>query len=174
MTKRKEQKEKQPLSEEELRQIVRGIVGEAMEEREQEEGHQAEKRPSMWRNRTVVLSFVLGLVVATFILTTILPRVLSNDVSLLPSELHGVWSTTDARYIDRSFEIKRDSLVFQTGDSSYTPHSIRKVDVVKDDSTTLFLVDYLNNDDVYTFSFYFDSASGTIRLQNQREMVWTR
>ena len=92
----------------------------------------------------------------------------------MPAELLGVWSTTDPRYADRAFEIKTDSLVFQTGDGSFTKHSIKSVDLVQDDSIPLYVVDYLNNDDAYTFSFYFDSESGTIQFQNQREMKWTR
>jgi len=174
MNQRNEQQEPDPRTEAELRQIVRGIVGDVMEEREQESAAQTQKHSSFWRNRTVILSFVLGLVIATFALTTILPRVFSNDLTTMPAELLGVWSTTDPRYADRAFEIKTDSLIFHTGDGSFTEHSIRSVNVVQDDSIPLYVVDYLNNDDAYMFSFYFDSESGTIQFQNQREMTWTR
>ena len=174
MNQRNEQQEPEPRTEAELRQIVRGIVGDYMDERQQELASQAEKSAPVWRNRTVILSFVLGVIVATFVLSTFLPRILSNDLRTLPGELVGVWSTTDTRYADRAFEIKKDSLIFQTGGTSSTMHSIRRVDVEQSDSTTLYLVDYLNNEDVYTFSFYFDADSDTIRFQNQLEMVWTR
>jgi hypothetical protein len=174
MTQRDEQQEPKPKSEAELRQIVRGIVGDVMDQREQESAQQAKKPSSFWRNRTVILSFVLGLIIATFALTTILPRVLSNDLKTMPAELLGVWNTTDARYADRAFEIKTDSLIFHTGDGSFTQHSIKRVNVVREDSVPLYTVDYLIGDDLYTFSFYYDRTPDTIRFQNQSEMKWTR
>ena len=174
MTERNGQQAPGPRNEAELRQIVRGVVGEVMEERGKAATAQVPKHSSFWRNRTVILSFVLGLVIATFALTTILPRVLSNDLRFMPAELLGLWSTTDSRYADRAFEIKKDSLILHTGGGSLTLHSIRRVKLVRDDSTSLYLVDYLSDEDVYTFSFYHDRVTDTIRFQNQKEIVWRR
>lgn len=92
-----------------------------------------------------------------------------------PPELIGHWTTTDARYADRGFDISRDSIVFHTGGESFTTHAIEGVATEESEGRTLYRVLYrmAPDEEPLAFSFHMD-AGGEVRFRNQQGMVWTR
>ncbi len=96
----------------------------------------------------------------------------------IPEDLIGVWETTAPDYADHPFEIKTNEVFFGTGEESFDAYLITKMKIEKDlrEQKTLYIIYYKNTTgQEYKFSFYYDPANqGTIRLKNQRQMVWTK
>jgi hypothetical protein len=97
------------------------------------------------------------------------------DRGLMPEEVLGTWTTTDQDYVDRAFEIRSNSVVFYTGESSYTVHLIETVEVDDMDGPLLVTINYAQDGGLNTFSFYYEPADGgVITFKNQRDMKWKR
>ncbi len=96
----------------------------------------------------------------------------------IPEELIGVWKTQATEYADRPFEIKKDYVIFGTGEGKSDIYPIINVVIGKapEAEGTLFTILYKNvTGQEYKFSFYHDSANrGTIRFKNQKQMVWKK
>jgi len=96
----------------------------------------------------------------------------------VPEGLIGVWKTSATEYADRFFEIKRDQVIFGTGEGKSDIYPITKIEIGKLPETegTLFTILYKNIEgQKYKFSFYYDPTNqGTIRFKNQKEMVWIK
>lgn len=92
-----------------------------------------------------------------------------------PPELIGRWTTTDARYADRGFDISSDSIVFHTGGDSFTAHAIEGIASEETAGRTFYRVLYRTapEEEPLAFSFHLD-AGGEVRFRNQPGMVWTR
>ncbi|MEJ2238289.1 MAG: hypothetical protein P8X82_08340 [Gemmatimonadales bacterium] len=93
----------------------------------------------------------------------------------IPDEIIGTWYTTASDYADRSFEIRKTSLVFFVSDDEWTVNLIERVETEDLGGGTLFTLHYTDEGGDNEFSFYFDpKRQGVIRFQNQREMEWKR
>lgn len=94
----------------------------------------------------------------------------------VPDELVGIWKTSDAKYSDRFFELKKDVVVFGTGETTVSVHRIASVKRVRTGNQSLYTISYLNESpDKSEWSFYYDAANGpTIQLKNQMHINWTK
>jgi len=96
----------------------------------------------------------------------------------VPDDLIGVWKTTAPTYADRFFEIKKDEVIFGTGEGNFDTYPISEIKTEKDprEQGTLCTLYYKNIEgQEYKFFFYYDPANqGTIRFKNQQEMIWTK
>lgn len=95
----------------------------------------------------------------------------------LPGEVIGVWQTTEPRYVDRSFTLQPDSVVFQVGPSAeqYTIYPIHGIKTSRSADTTQVTVDYLADGESMSFAFeYTTLPEPTIRFHNQPEFAWQR
>ena len=96
----------------------------------------------------------------------------------VPDHLIGVWNTTDKRYADRPFEIRREEVIFHTGGGNFDTYRIKKIEVesAPQKEVNLYIIHYkILGGKVSKFSFYYDpTGNGTIRYKNQTEMVWTK
>jgi hypothetical protein len=96
----------------------------------------------------------------------------------VPDNLIGVWETTDPMYADRTFEITRNEVIFQTGEQTFNPYTIKKIEMEKapGKQTLLYTFHYMNQKGLqYKFSFYYDPAGqGEIRYKNQSQILWTK
>ena len=117
-----------------------------------------------------------GLVVLIFFLA--LSAFQCGKNTTIPEDLIGVWKTMAPTYVDRSFEIKTDEVIFGTGEETFDTYPITKIKSEKDprEQGTLYTLYYKNIEgQEYGFSFYYDPANhGIIRFKNQKEMVWTK
>lgn len=93
-----------------------------------------------------------------------------------PSDLVGVWKTSDPKYAGRFFEIKRDVVIFGTGEGNADIHTIFKIEKVREAAGILYTIFYVNRDGRQDgFSFYYDPANrGVIRLKHQRTIAWMK
>jgi hypothetical protein len=96
----------------------------------------------------------------------------------VPEDLIGVWRTMAPTYADRFFEIRRDEIIFGTGEEKFDTYSITKIKIEKnrEEQGTLYIICYKNIEgQEYKFFFYYDPANqGTIKFKNQKEMVWMK
>ena len=155
-----------------LHDKLRDLVGEVVEQRKAEQAR-AESRPERARRRRlVVLSLVFGVLIVGVAAPAVFAALFLKGETI-PDELVGVWTTSASRYADRTFEITKTSLIFQTGEGDYTAHQISRVRKDSDEKGTLYTIDYLNLGEVYEFSFYYTQRrERVIRFENQPEMDW--
>ena len=94
----------------------------------------------------------------------------------VPDELLGVWKTSAPKYADRFFELKKDAVIFATGEGNVSVHAIVKIEQVREDKQILYTFYYTNQaGKEYKWSFYQDSANGgAIRFKNQKQIEWTK
>jgi hypothetical protein len=96
----------------------------------------------------------------------------------VPDHLIGVWNTTDTRYADRPFEIRREEIIFHTGGGNFNTFRIKKIEVesAPQKGDNLYIIHYtISEGKVYKFSFYYNpTGNGKIIYKNQPEMVWTK
>lgn len=101
-----------------------------------------------------------------------------RKTTTVPADLIGVWETTAPDYADRSFEIKADQVLFETGEGKFDTYPITEIKTEKgrEELKTLYLICYKNaHRQEYKLFFYYDPANqGTIRLKNQFQIVWTK
>jgi hypothetical protein len=93
----------------------------------------------------------------------------------VPSELIGVWRTSDPKYEGRSFEIGLVSVSFGTGEGGSHTGFIEKVDGVFDGGGTVYTISYKEDGVENQFSFYYSEQKGkTIVFRNQPNIVWSK
>ncbi|MCZ6917157.1 MAG: hypothetical protein O7I93_10305 [Gemmatimonadetes bacterium] len=171
-----------PMTERELRVVVREIVTEVLEDADRRRGY----RPTSMlggllqdlqvsdfgitpRHLAIAaISAVALIVVPMFIILR--PR----TIDLRP-EILGTWTTTDQRYADRGFRLTDSTLTLYTGTQDSILHQIERV-VGEEDfpgkfSYTIFHSLYGTE---YEFSFHYEQADTTIQFKNQPEMTWRK
>jgi hypothetical protein len=96
----------------------------------------------------------------------------------VPDDLIGVWKTSTPQYEDRFFEIKKDEIIFGTGEGNSDTHRINNIEMekIRGVESRLYTIHYKNLEgQECKFSFYYDPTKrGVIRFKNQEKMVWTR
>jgi hypothetical protein len=101
-----------------------------------------------------------------------------SKITTASDELTGIWASSDIRYENTYFEIKKREITFGTknGDSdSYTILEIKKKPM-QDDNWVQYTIFYQNRDlQKVEFPFYFQSSDrGVIRFMNQSSLVWKK
>ena len=96
----------------------------------------------------------------------------------VPEELIGVWVTKDPNYLDRPFEIKKNTLIFEQGLGylDFDVYPILGVKKTESEGQTLYTIYYtIPSGKKFEFSFYYSPANGgEIRFKNQPKMLWTK
>ena len=100
-----------------------------------------------------------------------------DQVIPMPSPLVGTWTTDDARYEGRFFELTRTALVIGTGDGRAKRYPIATVLLTDDEQgRAVHVVEYVDGATTHSMAFYFSSAEpeGTVRMKNQPTIVWRK
>ncbi len=95
----------------------------------------------------------------------------------VPTDLIGRWTTTDARYADRAFEITPETFYLGQGDDLFVTYAILQIRVItRKDEPPVHSVEYRDESgDETSFDFLVsEEDGGTIRFTNQLGMVWRR
>ena len=94
----------------------------------------------------------------------------------VPSELIGIWGTTDERYVGRTFEFTIGSVIFQTGDGpfDFTAHPIQEISIQQVGDRIDYEIEYGTIEaGSFVFSFsHLPQNEGLIRFPNQPLMIW--
>lgn len=124
--------------------------------------------PTPARNLYAIYYWVLGSLLALLVLgVTLSPK--PNDI---PSELQGVWTTTDSGHSDRTFEISSITVSFGTGQGTVSTGLIRKLDVEPGSNETLYTIRYSGDDGESTLWIRYDPFNKVLRFRNQPGIVW--
>lgn len=99
-------------------------------------------------------------------------------ITTASDELIGIWKTSDMRYKDTSFEIKKKAITFRTKEGNSESFSILKIkkEPMQDKEWVLYTIFYIDRDlQKVEFPLYFRSSdSGMIRFKNQPYLVWKK
>ena len=171
-------------SELELRELVKGIVTDVITQEIEKTRVRVESRPDYEDEerqkdykRELILAYFLMVIFAGIAVYGFINPIRSIAETRLPDNAIGVWYTTNPTYADRMFEIRNDALVFRTGPGTmnFTVHAIKKIRKQNLLNATLYVVDYVSNENLYEFRFiYTESPQPTIRFQNQRDFLWLK
>ena len=101
------------------------------------------------------------------------------EVIRVHNGLVGTWQTDNPAYVGRFFTLSADELsllLIGTGTSTPMRYNIVSVTRVRDEYGMLHTVEYADADGQdYRMAFYYDAAgSGSVRMKNQRDMVWRK
>jgi hypothetical protein len=118
--------------------------------------------------------------IAKLILLAIITLIFNSGCQLdahqnIPDELVGVWVTSDAKYKDRYFEFRNDSLIIGIGNDDHPIQPIRKLIVDPQNGKDLYTVYYLDPEgEEDQLSFFYDPDTSVITLKNQRKIAWEK
>jgi hypothetical protein len=93
----------------------------------------------------------------------------------VPEALLGVWACSAQKYKGRYFELRRDEIIFGTGEGKRTALHVLKVEEEEVENRTVLTVYYRGEEaGERQLTFYFDASTNAIRLKNQQEIEWKR
>ncbi|MFQ5988857.1 MAG: hypothetical protein ACE5K9_02965 [Candidatus Methylomirabilales bacterium] len=100
----------------------------------------------------------------------------SGNGKTVPDDLLGVWKTSEPKYANRFFELKKDAVIFGTGKDNADTYPVDSIEKTRDEEGLLYHIYYLNvQGQRYTFSIYYDATNhGVIRFKNQKHFTWKR
>ena len=171
-----------PMTERELRVVVREIVTEVLEDADRRRGYRSQSMLGGLLEDLQAGDFgitpkhltITAIAVVALIVVPMFIILRPKTIDLQP-EIFGAWTTTDERYVDRGFRLTDSTLTLYTGKQDSTLHQIERV-VGEEDfpgrfSYTIFHSLYGTE---YEFSFHYAQADTTIQFKNQPEMTWRK
>ena len=114
--------------------------------------------------------WLLWLILMTFFIMTACAE------SQMPNNLMGVWVSKHERYKHCFMEIKRDTIVFGANSTVVDAGTVEKVSRKTNGAQSEYLVTYANQENGH-FSVtlvYSEESGGTLKFQNQPQVVWHR
>ena len=172
-----------PMSERELRVVVREIVTEVLEDaNERRSAHRSSMLGGLIGDITATdfdltpKRLALGAIAVVVFVVIPLFIVLRPRPIELPDAVFGSWVTSEERYTDRGFRLTDSTLTLYTGNQDSIVHDVLRVvgggeDVLGLLRYTIYHTAYGTE---YEFSFHYDQADTTIQFVNQPEMTWTK
>ncbi len=172
-----------PRSDAEVRNIVREIVSEVLEDVEASRRAAAEPvqivavpnwlpRIRLTPKRIAAAVAVVTVLVGAPLTWAYWPRTVD-----IPDGAVGLWTTLTPNYADRAFRLTKNTLTFRVSPRDSTFHPIVRVESSSEngDNATQYTVFYTHYRDMYEFSFlYSEVPDTTIKFVNQREMIWRK
>ena len=101
---------------------------------------------------------------------------MSRDTTV-PDELIGEWVTTEPRYQDCSFEIQKETIIFNKGTAHTDMNSIEEITKIPEKEKTLYHIYYEDKQgQEYKLSLFFFKThdGGIICFKNQQNIIWSR
>ena len=93
-----------------------------------------------------------------------------------PDDLLGVWTTDAPAFEGRYLKFEKDRVLFGVGhDKLPAIQQILGIDVRQDGKRTLYTLHSMDADGAHELVFVYDPADGgTLRIKNQRAVVWKK
>ena len=101
----------------------------------------------------------------------------AQEPAAVPAEFHGRWTTRDARYADRAFELTTDTITLVQGGEVTTPLPVQKFERAQEGGAIAYVLTYRNlaEGTTDTLRFYYEPRDGgVIRLKSQRNIEWKK
>ncbi len=94
----------------------------------------------------------------------------------VPTDLVGRWTTTEARYADRAFEITLETFYLGQGGDLFVSYAILRTRIIqRKNQPSVHSIEYRDQaGDETSFDFIVSEKDGTIYFTNQPQMVWRR
>ena len=121
-----------------------------------------------------ILLILLGLVVIAVVAGRLLYQQ-GFDSKTVPTELVGLWTTTDPSYSDRYLELQPDSITFGTGGTSSIKYSI--IGVVRQEAgeAEAYEIHFRGVDGAkFSREIVLAGSGDKLFFRSQPEVVWTR
>ena len=98
-----------------------------------------------------------------------------QELRSVPDELVGKWVTSSKKYADRFFELRKQSVVFATGNGQSTEHPVLSVAAKKADGMVSYVIHYSGEEGKpFEFSFSYNPVCHVILFTNQKEIEWKK
>ena len=99
-----------------------------------------------------------------------------KQAATVPDSLVGVWETAAPRYADRFFEIKKNHIIFGTGEGNFDVQRIKSIEETGGAKSTAYTIHYANpGEPEHELSFYYEpDGNGIVRFKNQHQIKWTK
>jgi len=92
---------------------------------------------------------------------------------MLPDDLIGTFTTTNERYVDRSFSMSQTEFAFSNGEETER-YTIEEIRLTVEEGRDLYTVTYGIIDREYEFSFYHDKSKNQVIPRHQKNVRWRR
>lgn len=96
----------------------------------------------------------------------------------VPTELIGIWETSDAKYADAQLQFTVESIIFKSGEEHLEKNQIIAVNKTTEHGKTLFTVDYISPEGAqYSMPLYYSIAPGNgpvLQFKNQKYIIWNK
>jgi len=126
--------------------------------------------------RMMVMSIRLKVFVLCVVVTALFGCQIWADKTV-PEEVSGVWETSAPRYVDSTFELKDEMIIFTNGMTYVNVNFITDIKQSPEKDKTLFVIYFENKEGLeYQRSFYYYKGQngGMIRFKNQMNVEWTK
>ena len=126
--------------------------------------------------RMMVMSIRLKGFVLCVVVTALFGCQILADKTV-PEELVGEWETSAPRYMDSTFVLKDEMIIFTNGLDYINVNSITDIKQSPDKDKTLYDIYFKNKEGLkYQRSFYYFKGQngGMIRFKNQMDVKWTK
>lgn len=99
-----------------------------------------------------------------------------SELSELPEEVHGEWTTGSAEYAERAFRLSAHELTIVVDAKTEYTHAIERVQVQERNGRPFYVVHHRNRDGIDdTFRIeYAEYPTRFIRIENLDRVHWTR
>jgi hypothetical protein len=92
----------------------------------------------------------------------------------IPEEVYGKWTTTNADYADRYFELSETTVTFGLGADGIAVYSVEEIQGLQTDDRVIYKVIFRDDQGTeYSQSIFFsDDDPDGLRFKNQKEIIW--
>jgi hypothetical protein len=100
----------------------------------------------------------------------------SNESGIVPSELRGIWKTSEPKYIDCYFELTEGEITFANENflDEMKVNYISDIEKIIPGKRILYTINYVGDDLEYELTLYYDPSGGSIRFKNQQQIKWKK
>lgn len=97
-------------------------------------------------------------------------------ITEVPDELIGVWTTTAIDYRDRFLEIRKDAVLFDTGEGTPSANPVIEVTQEMADDRHAYTIVCFDSEGSgeYKLHLLYDSSLQVLRLKNRPQVPWIR
>jgi len=98
----------------------------------------------------------------------------SDKVRDVPTDLQGVWRTSDPAHADRFLELSPVTVSFGTGDGNVSSGLIKRIQEDARERETIYTITFRGPDGDSKVWLIYEPGKRVLRLKNQERIEWTK